>query len=87
MSVLQGMLIAASEEASGDFVELDVGAGWWIGLLALIMVLLLVDLLVVHREGHEVYTREAAIESVVWISIGLAFGLVVWWGFGGSAAG
>ncbi|MEN9645613.1 MAG: hypothetical protein RL238_2282 [Actinomycetota bacterium] len=81
------MLLAASEDASGSFVQLDVGAGWWIGLLALIAVLLLVDLLVVHKEGHEVHTREAAIESAVWISIGLAFGLVVWWGFGGAAAG
>ncbi len=81
------MLLAASEDVSDSFVQLDVGVGWWVGLLALIMVLLLVDLLVVHKEGHEVYTREAAIESAVWISIGLAFGLVVWWGFGGAAAG
>jgi tellurite resistance protein TerC len=81
------VLIAATEETAGSFVQLDVGVGWWIGLLAFIMVLLLVDLLVVHREGHEVHTREAAIESTVWISIGLTFGLVVWWGFGGSAAG
>ena len=56
-------------------------------MLAIISTLLLVDLLVVHRESHEVKTREAAIESAVWISIGLAFGLVVWWGFGGGAAG
>ena len=31
-------------------------------------VMLLVDLLVVHKEAHEVSTKEAAIESVVWIS-------------------
>lgn len=80
-------MLVASTDTSSSFVQLDVSWTWWVGLLGLIMVLLLVDLLVVHREGHEVYTREAAIESVVWISIGLAFGLVVWWGFGGSAAG
>jgi len=78
-------LVAASSTRS--FVSLDVAPGWWIGLLAVIAVLLLVDLLVVHREGHVVHTKEAAVESAVWISIGLAFGLVVWWGFGGSAAG
>ncbi|MFM7687557.1 MAG: TerC family protein [Actinomycetota bacterium] len=72
--------------ANGNFVELDVSAAWWLGLLALISVLLLVDLLVVHREGHEVHTREAAIESAAWIAVGLAFGLAVWWGFGGAAA-
>ena len=72
--------------ANGNFVELDVSAAWWLGLLALISVLLLVDLLVVHREGHEVHTKEAAIESAAWIAVGLAFGLAVWWGFGGAAA-
>jgi tellurite resistance protein TerC len=48
-------------------------------------VLLLVDLLVFHREAHEVSTKEAAIESTVWISIGVAFSLVVLWWFGGQA--
>ncbi|MDO8391777.1 MAG: TerC family protein [Actinomycetota bacterium] len=80
-------MLIASEGGSSKFVDLDVSAYWWLGLLGLIGVLLLVDLLVVHRESHEVQTREAAIESIVWISIGLAFGLVVWWGFGGGAAG
>jgi tellurite resistance protein TerC len=80
------VLIAATDDKS-KFVDLDVAAVWWIGLLAIIAVLLLIDLLVVHRESHEIKTREAAIESAVWISIGLAFGLAVWWGFGGAAAG
>jgi tellurite resistance protein TerC len=79
------MLVAAS--SSRSFVELDVSVAWWVGLLAVISVLLLLDLLVVHREGHVVHTKEAAIESAVWISVGLLFGLAVWWGFGGSAAG
>ena len=80
-------MLVASTESSRQFVELDVGAGWWIALLGVITVLLLVDLLVVHREGHEIRTREAAIESAVWIGIGLLFGLAVWIGFGGAAAG
>ena len=66
--------------------DIDVAASWWVALLVIISALLLIDLLVVHRESHEVNTREAAIESAVWISIGLSFGLVVWWGLGGGAA-
>ena len=81
------MLLAESATTTSQFVDLDVGAVWWIGLLIAIAVLLLIDLLVVHKESHEIQTREAAIESAVWISIGLCFGLVVWWGFGGGAAG
>ena len=80
-------MLLAAESSKGNFVDLDVASGWWVALLAIISVLLLIDLLVVHRESHEIRTREAAIESAVWISIGLTFGLAVWWGFGGAAAG
>lgn len=79
-------MLIGSTDLSSKFVDLEVAATWWLALLAIISALLLVDLLIVHRESHEVKTREAAFESAVWISIGLAFGLVVWWGFGGGAA-
>ena len=45
-------LLAA--ESSGNFVDLDVHAWQWGVLLGLIVVLLLVDLLVFHREAHDV---------------------------------
>ncbi|MFM7251817.1 MAG: TerC family protein [Ilumatobacteraceae bacterium] len=79
--------VLAAGGSSASFIDIDVSPWWWAVLLAVIVALLLVDLLVVHREGHEVHTREAAIESAAWIGTGLAFGLVVWWGFGGGAAG
>ncbi len=86
MSFASGALIAADSSKS-NFVDVHVELWHWGALLAVILVLLLIDLLVVHREAHEVDTREAAIESAVWISCGLAFSLVVWWWFGGAATG
>ncbi len=77
--------VLAAESTSGNFVDLDVEWWHWAVLLGLIVVLLLVDLLVVHREAHEVDTKEAAIESAVWVSFGLLFSLVIWWWFGGAA--
>ncbi|CAN5766326.1 TerC family protein [soil metagenome] len=74
-------------EGGSNFVELDVHAWQWGVLLGFIALLLLVDILVVHRRAHAVKTREAAIESTVWISIGVAFSLVVLWWFGGAATG
>ncbi len=86
-SVLSNVIVAAESSGGGNFVDIDVAAWQWGALLATILVMLLVDLLVVHREAHEVGTREAAIESVVWISCGLAFtGVVAWW-FGAQASG
>ena len=78
-------LVAA--EGGGNFVDLDVAPWHWGVLLGLIVALLLVDLLVVHREAHAVSTREAAIESAAWISIGVGFTFVVLWWFGGQASG
>ena len=78
------MLIAA---APGDFVDIDVPGWAWVALLAFIVTLLLIDLLVIHRVPHEISTREAALESAVWIGIGLSFTLVMLWAFGTGAAG
>jgi tellurite resistance protein TerC len=77
--------LLAAEGGSGNFVDLNVHAWQWAVLLGLIVGLLLIDLLVFHREAHEVSTKEAAVESAVWISIGVAFSLVVLWWFGGQA--
>ncbi len=73
--------------ANDNFVNLEVHLWQWGALLAFIALLLVVDLVVFHKEAHDVDTKEAAIESVVWVSIGLAFTFVVWWGFSGAAAG
>lgn len=87
MTVLTDIFLAAEDKGRENLVDIDVEPWQWIALLAIIVVMLLIDLLVVHKEAHEVETREAAIESVVWVSCGLAFtGVVAWW-FGGAASG
>jgi tellurite resistance protein TerC len=73
--------------ADTDFAQIDAQWWAWVGLFALIFALLLVDLLVFHRRAHTVGTKEAAIESSVWIGIGLAFGLIVWALYGSQASG
>jgi tellurite resistance protein TerC len=86
MSSLGGPIWAAGASTS-DFVDLSVPAWAWVALIGFISLLLLVDITVVHRKAHEVHIREAAVESAVWISIGLAFTLVVLGAFGAGAAG
>jgi len=77
-------LLAAT---SADFADIDAEWWAWVGLFVLILGLLLLDLLVFHRRAHTVRTKEAAIESSVWIGIGLAFGLVILALYGGQASG
>ena len=58
----------------------------WAAVLAVILLMLAVDLFA-HRREHVVELREAATWSLVWVTLGLAFGAVVWWAWGGQAAG
>ncbi|HSR20365.1 MAG TPA: TerC family protein [Anaerolineales bacterium] len=58
----------------------------WIALIAVIGVLLLIDILLVHRTPHAISLREAAIESAVWIALGLAFAVVLLGWQGAQAA-
>lgn len=46
----------------------------WVGFMAFVLAMLALDLLVFHREAHEVRIREAAIWSAVWVALGLLFG-------------
>jgi tellurite resistance protein TerC len=72
----------------GDtFAQIEVPAWGWPALVGTIAVLLVADLLIVHRRPHVVGFREAAIESSVWIALGVGFTAVVAFWFGGQAAG
>jgi len=50
------------------------------------MAMLAVDLLL-HRDAHEIETREALTWSAIWVAIALAFGGVLWATLGPEAAG
>jgi tellurite resistance protein TerC len=80
-------LLVAAESATGDFASFDTPPWAWAALIGTIVVLLVADLLLVHRTAHVITIKEAAIESAVWISLGLAFGLVLIAWQGGQAGG
>lgn len=75
-----------SQALSGNgHVDLNVQPWHWLFLIVLVSALLLVDLLVVHRRAHVIGVREAVVESVAWIAVGLSFALFVAWQFGSAA--
>ncbi|MDB5034456.1 MAG: Integral rane protein TerC [Chlorobi bacterium] len=55
---------------------------WWIGFNALVLLLLVVDLGVFHRDAHEVKPKEAAIWSAVWITLALLFNTFIYFELG-----
>jgi tellurite resistance protein TerC len=78
------VLAASTRE---DFAQIDVPPWAWAALVGTIVALLIADLLIVHRRPHAVSFREAALESSVWIALGVGFTAVVAAAFGGAAAG
>ena len=81
------MTFATADVARSDFASFDVPPWLWLGLVGAIVVMLVIDLLLVHRTAHVITIKEAAIESSVWISLGLAFGVVLLVWQGGQASG
>lgn len=65
---------------------MDVPLWAWAAVLSVILAMLAVDL-VAHRREHVVSLREAALWSVLWVSLGLGFGGVVWAAYGAQAGG
>jgi tellurite resistance protein TerC len=80
-------LLLAAESSSENFASFDVPLWTWGAFVALVAVLLIADLLLVHRTAHVITFKEAAIESAIWIAIGLSFTFVVLGWHGGQAAG
>ena len=77
------MFISATRS---KFVDLDVSVGAWAALVAVIVAMLGIDLYR-HRESHAPTAKEAAVESIIWVTCALAFAGVIALTFGGAAFG
>lgn len=79
--------VLAAAARGAKFAQLDVQPWQWGLFVGLVVVLLTADLVIIHRDAHVITFKEAAIESAVWISIGLAFTGVVYAWHGAKPAG
>jgi tellurite resistance protein TerC len=66
---------------------MDVPLYVWAATLGGIAAMLALDLLVLHRDAHEVSLREAALTSAMWVTLGVLFGVGVWVVAGGERGG
>jgi len=58
----------------------------WLGFNIFVIILLVVDLRVFHREAHEISVKEALIWSAVWIALALSFNVLIYLWHGSEAA-
>ncbi len=84
--MLAAALRAAESAGRENFVDLDVSAMAWVAVLGVVVALLMLDILVLHREPHVPSTRRAMVETGCWLAVGLGFGLVMAAAYGAGAA-
>lgn len=62
---------------------------WWVwpAFVGSVGLLLALDLFVFHRRAHVVSLREAGLATAVWVTLGLSFGVLIWFWWGAEAAG
>jgi tellurite resistance protein TerC len=51
----------------------------WLGFITVVLLILAFDLGVLHREAHEIDVRESLWLSALYIGLGLAWSVAVWW--------
>lgn len=61
---------------------MEVNGYMWVGFIALVLLMLILDLGVFHRKAHEVKLKEALTWSAVWIILSLAFNVFIYYYMG-----
>jgi len=51
----------------------------WIGLIVLVLVLLLIDIVILHKKGQVITRKKATKETLIWVLIAISFSLIVYW--------
>ncbi len=59
----------------------------WAAFGAFILLMLVLDLFVLHRDAKEISFREAALFSAFWVALALLFGILIWIWAGPTTAG
>ena len=68
------------------YLFLDKPLWMWLGFMALVLALLVLDLGVFHKGNKEIEVGESIALSAFYITLGLAFGGFVWWQLGSQSA-
>ncbi|MEK9737745.1 MAG: TerC family protein, partial [Candidatus Nanopelagicales bacterium] len=63
---------------------MDVTFGLWVVTIVGILVLVSLDFILVSRKPNDVGFREAALWSIFYVAVAVAFGATIWWWQGGT---
>ena len=81
------MLTTFADSAATQLKSFDVPGWHWAVLIGWFVFLILFDILVLHRKDHSPSLKEAGVQSIVWIVLGIGLGILFWPLYGADAAG
>lgn len=72
-----------------EVLKLDINVEWWHWALLAgwFTFLILFDILVIHRKDEKPTLKSSAVQSLVWIALGILLGAVIWAVYGTEAGG
>jgi tellurite resistance protein TerC len=74
----------AAAAAADEAAHVGIDPWLWPAFLAGVVLLILLDLFVFHKDDHEIKPREAVLTSLFWIALSLAFNAWFGWRYGGE---
>jgi tellurite resistance protein TerC len=84
--MLTSLISMASASASSELKNYHVADWVWLSVFLVVIAALAVDLLVFNKNDHEINMKEAAWTSLFWVSLGVAFGVFVYFDLGSTPA-
>ncbi|MDQ3093685.1 MAG: TerC/Alx family metal homeostasis membrane protein [bacterium] len=81
--MVNSMILAAT--GATDSVRLDIPNWHWAVLIGWFVFLLMIDL-ALHRKDHAPTMKESVVQTIIWVSLGIGLGFVMWPLYGGQAA-
>ncbi len=79
------MLLNFAVSTTKTNVRLDIPTSHWVMLIGWFLLLLIIDL-ALHRRDHAPKMKSSVIQTIIWVSLGVALGFVMWVAYGGHAA-
>lgn len=84
---MTNLLFIAAKTVDPSRVNYHVSGYIWASVFVVVLVALCLDLFVFNRHEHEISMKEAALASCLWVTLGIAFGVHIYFDVSSQAAG
>jgi tellurite resistance protein TerC len=74
----QQLNILASAGSASEHAKLDIPGWHWAVFVSFVLAVIVFDVAVLHRKDKDVTIKQAAVQTLAWIALGVTVGFVIW---------